>query len=102
MQLIISAVKEKSACEGFSETPLHVNVFCPNGKSLGSVCEFECSIGFIRVGAATSTCIHTKEGAQWSHPTPICRPGKTGKFVFLHLLILVFVFQNCVCNYRKK
>ena len=60
------------------KTPKHSDMDC-NGNAVGSVCEFFCNVGFTRVGAASSTCIATSEGAKWSEEEPICRPGKTGK-----------------------
>ena len=56
---------------------IHADKFCSNGNLLGSVCEYSCKVGFTLEGQLdVSVCIETTNGARWSNPTPICRPGK--------------------------
>ena len=49
---------------------------CSHGYFLDSICNFNCSKGYVKVGAASSTCVQTNEGVHWSSQAPVCNPGK--------------------------
>jgi len=55
--------------------PEYADMNCSDGNFLGSVCEFECNVGYSRVGAAVSSCVNTSLGIHWSRPAPSCNPG---------------------------
>ena len=68
---------EVISCEGFLEEPENSDMICSDGKSVGSVCEFICNIGFARVGAESSTCVVDLEhGIKWNKEPPTCKRGK--------------------------
>ena len=84
--------KKQLACED-PLPEIHADKFCSNGNLLGSVCEYECEIGFNLEGQPDATvCIQTNYGPRWSNPPPICRPGKQ-YFVY---------FKICIAIYKKQ
>uniref|UniRef100_H2ZCL8 Uncharacterized protein n=1 Tax=Ciona savignyi TaxID=51511 RepID=H2ZCL8_CIOSA len=65
----------KIKCHPQQSDPLNGNVTCTDSNNEGSQCDFQCNEGYVRVGAASSTCQDDGNGdseGAWSATAPTC------------------------------
>nr|XP_002121394.1 P-selectin [Ciona intestinalis] len=56
----------------------NIEIACSNGRSIGSVCSFDCDEGYYRIGQDQTMClVQTSSSAEWSAAAPTCLPPTT-------------------------
>ena len=61
-------------CPSPLEAPTNGQIFCSNGITLGSKCNFTCNPEYELVGDQSSECLEGENGdILWSKPVPFCK-----------------------------